>query len=549
MLTHIHIENYLIAKDIDIDFNEGMTTILGETGSGKSLIIDALSLACGLKNYSSKTSEDNFKIEVCFEVEDNIIKTNEFLRNYLLDDNQLVISIEAKKSRIIRKINGSISVLSSVKKITRELIDVHSQFDNLKLFNTDEQMNLLDAFGGEEFKEKLRIYQDSFNVYKNCQREINELKENYNNLDLEYLKYRIDEIKKYDLKENEIEDLNTKLNELEASSKIQETIQNINQNEQNISFVFNLIKSNLNDLEKTDYENDSKEIISKINDIQNFLENLNQISENEDAYEADKINERLYNLSFLQSKYGKNTSDILNALHDYEEKLNSSQNYEFNLNALEEKLNKYFDELIKNAKELTKLRLEKGELLAKKITEMFEDLGLKSAKFKVNVTEIDTPNNNGIDKVEFFVSINDKSSFISLKDSVSGGENSRIMFSLKYILNNYMNIPTLVFDEIDSGISGKIGFYMGKKIYEMSKETQVICISHLPQIACFSDQSIAIEKKYEDGVNTAFAYEVEMNDFADKISYLLSGETKSSASIEAAQSLISEANKLKEATK
>lgn len=549
MLNHLNIKNYLIIKDVELDFKNGLTGFLGETGSGKSIIIDALGVVCGINNISVKKIDENnpLFIEAIFSLEDNELKNNEELKEFLDESNELIISIQSKKDgKIIRKLNGYTLPLSFIKKVAENLIDIHSQFDNLKLFSDIGQLNLLDSFGGKELNKAKDEYINSYDQYISNIKEIEKLKEINNNIDIDYLKFRIDEIKKYDIKENEIENANERLKELSDNSKIHDVISdNINYINQ-FNEISSLLKSGLYELKGTFLEEKVNDLSSSLDEIEKDLYEIESYDANLDSSEIDFLNQRLFDLSFLQRKYGSSTNDILFELKKMEDELDSLESFEFNLNILQDKSNKLLNELYLKGEELNKIREKYGSKLSLEIMKVFEELGLKGCSFKVEFIKNEFISRNGLYSVKFLVSMNKGMNFISLKDSVSGGENSRIMFSIKYVFNKYMHLPLLVFDEIDSGISGKIAFLMGKKMYEMSKKSQIFTITHLPQIASFSDQVISVSKCVKDDVTIANAKLIENKEINRYVSLLISGEQSTTSSLNAANELIQEANSFKQ---
>lgn len=549
MLIHLSIKNYLIIKDVELDFKKGLTSFLGETGSGKSIIIDALGLVRGINNINTKIIDDEkpLFIEAIFSLENNGLKNDNELKEYLDDEsNELILSIQSKKDgKIVRKLNGYTLPLSFIKKVTQNLIDIHSQFDNFKLFTDFGQLNLLDNFGDQEIKKVKADYVISYNEYQNVLKEISELKENNNNIDVDYLKYRIDEIKKYDIKENEIEIANERLKELSETSKVHDVINNSINYINQYNELSNLLRNSLYDLKNTILEEKVNDLMSNLDEVDKALYEIESYETTSDSNEIELLNERLYDLSFLQKKYGHTTSDILSSLNKMEDELDCLESFEFNLKFLEEKANKLLSQTIEKGEKLYQVRKKYGDKLSTEIMKVFEELGLKGCSFKVNFIKNDKLSISGLYSIKFMVSMNKGMEYMSLKDSVSGGENSRIMFAIKYVFNSYLHLPLLIFDEIDSGISGKIAFLMGKKMYEMSKNSQIFTITHLPQIAAFSDQVVYVSKSIKEDITVGEAICVDNGEINKYVSLLISGEQNTLSSLSAANELIKEANSFK----
>lgn len=549
MLTHLSIKNFLIAEEVELDFTSGMTAILGETGSGKSVLMESLAIVCGIKNISSKLLREDapLKIEASFDLNPVDIEKNPFLKQFLDGETTLILSLESKANgRIVRRANGEMMVLQSIKKLTSNLVDIHSQYDNFLLFSSEGQLNLLDSFGGAKLRKVQGDYSACFKKFQEDLQAIENLKKSVNNLDVDYLKFKIDEIKKFNIQPLEIEKDNQRLTELSGMAKMKSALENLQSPTAMLNQLYPDLKSNLNDLLETPLKDSASQALSALEELETTFSEIQNSRFDEDPYEIDRLNERLFQLSTLQSKYGMKTSDILSALEKMESQLDSLASFESDLKGLEKKKEEDYQALLSIAEKLTAQRKETSKSIEKEISKNMSELGLLSGGFKVDFMAKEEPDQTGKDEIRFMVSLNKGMVFVPLKEGVSGGENSRIMLSIKAVLNKVSPIETLVFDEIDSGISGRIAFQAGAKMAKMSRESQLFCITHLPQVASFADQCVLVEKKVGEQRTTAAARVLEGDHLEEAIAYLIAGNSKTQTSIDAAKELVSEARKVKE---
>ena len=548
MLANLRIENFAIIEDIDINFSKGMNVLMGETGAGKSIIIDALDLLSGGRSTFSKLRDDSKKafIEGRFVFEDDFIEKNEEIKEYL-EGNELVISrvLFPNKTSSCR-INGLTTSLSNVQKIMKKVIDIHSQGDNSLLLDERNYLSLLDNYLEEkdydELKNKVSANYKKINLKR---KEIEDYKKETNLVDEDYLRYQVEEISRFNLKENEIEDLNEELHSLDEYSKINDSFKAFKDfyygnNSISVDSFLSSLKGFITPLNKSLLENEASKAIESIYELENNLDEMFSKYDKLDFSEEriDEINRRLYELSGLQHKFGKRTSDILARYEDYKTKLDNISNYQENLDKLESELEALRDETMKDSIKLSSLREKRSTKLIKAINDELNDLGIKEGGFSISLERKEL-SSFGIDQVNFMISLNKGMKFVSLKEAASGGENSRLMLALKTVFNKINPYDVMIFDEIDVGISGNIAFKVSKKIEEISSSSQVIVISHLVQVVANGDNHLFVYKEDGEEKTTSHIKYLTEEELVNEVAKMLSLDKVSESSLASSRELIS----------
>ena len=548
MLANLRIENFAIIEDIDINFSKGMNVLMGETGAGKSIIIDALDLLSGGRSTFSKLRDDSQKafIEGRFVFEDDFIEKNEEIKEYL-EGNELVISrvLLPNKTSSCR-INGLTTSLSNVQKIMKKVIDIHSQGDNSLLLDERNYLSLLDNYLEEkdydELKNKVSANYKKINLKR---KEIEDYKKETNLVDEDYLRYQVEEISRFNLKENEIEDLNEELHSLDEYSKINDSFKAFKDfyygnNSISVDSFLSSLKGFITPLNKSLLENEASKAIESIYELENNLDEMFSKYDKLDFSEEriDEINRRLYELSGLQHKFGKRTSDILARYEDYKTKLDNISNYQENLDKLESELEALREETMKDSIKLSSLREKRSSKLIKAINDELNDLGIKEGGFSISLERKEL-SASGIDQVNFMISLNKGMKFVSLKEAASGGENSRLMLALKTVFNKINPYDVMIFDEIDVGISGNIAFKVSKKIEEISSSSQVIVISHLVQVVANGDNHLFVYKEDGEEKTTSHIKYLTEEELVNEVAKMLSLDKVSESSLASSRELIS----------
>ena len=547
MLANLRIENFAIIEDIDINFSKGMNVLMGETGAGKSIIIDALDLLSGGRSTFSKLRDDSKKafIEGRFVFEDDFVEKNEEIKEYL-EGNELVISrvLLPNKTSSCR-INGLTTSLSNVQKIMKKVIDIHSQGDNSLLLDERNYLSLLDNYLEEkdydELKNKVSANYKKINLKR---KEIEDYKKETNLVDEDYLRYQVEEISRFNLKENEIEDLNEELYSLDEYSKINDSFKAFKDfyygnNSISVDSFLSSLKGFITPLNKSLLENEASKAIESIYELENNLDEMFAKYDKLDFSEEriDEINRRLYELSGLQHKFGKRTSDILARYEDYKTKLDNISNYQENLDRLENELEALRDETMKDSIKLSSLREKRSSKLIKAINDELNDLGIKEGGFSISLERKEL-SASGIDQVNFMISLNKGMKFVSLKEAASGGENSRLMLALKTVFNKINPYDVMIFDEIDVGISGNIAFKVSKKIEEISSSSQVIVISHLVQVVANGDNHLFVYKEDGEEKTTSHIKYLTEEELVREVAKMLSLDKVSESSLASSRELI-----------
>ena len=504
MISTLHIKNIGIIDDLNIDLNEGLNVLTGETGAGKTLIIDSIEIISGgrFSKEMIRKGETNSFVEICMYEPEN--------ENSI--DGNIIVSREINSNgKNMCKINGRMVTVNELKSFMSKYIEIHGQNDNQSLLDNRFHLRYLDGYVGEkltniknEYKEK---YQRYLEIKKELKANYGDEKERERKLDL--LKYQVNEIEQANLKEDEEEQLEEKRKIMLNSEKISNNL-----NEADIAIGENSI-DNLNiairALEKIENIDNVYEKISS--DLKNIYYELQEISRDisnykEDVYfdeeERNEIEERIDLIYSLKRKYGNNVKEIINYKNEIQEEIKHIENLDQYNNKLKKELKQIKEEMEKLAQKISKLRNEKAKILSNNINNVLEELEMKNAKINIHVDYNETEFfENGKDEVEFYIRTNLGEDEKPLAKIASGGEMSRIMLAIKKVLADTDKMPVLIFDEIDTGISGKAANSVAEKLNGISKNHQVLCISHLPSIAAIADYNYFISKKViEDRTNT-----------------------------------------------
>ncbi len=497
MITNLHIKNIGIIEDIEINFNNGFNVLTGETGAGKTLIIDSLKIIAGgrFSKEMIRANENHSLVEACIF----------YPNSDLAEDGNIIVSREIfSNGRNTCKINGRLVTVNELREIMRDIIDIHGQSDNQKLMEVSNHINYLDEFSLEKISILKNEYTEMYKEYCSVKEELNK---NYGDdiekqrmLDL--LNYQLDEIKNANLVVGEEEELEEKRRILSNSEKISGSL-NETSNELNNHVLDGLSKSIKYMSKIENYSDIYKEKLVQIQSVYYDLEDItSQISDftydiEYDQDTARNVEERLDMIYSLKRKYGNNISEILTYKNSLVSQINEIENKEEYIKIQKEKLNALDNKMRNIANTMTAIRKENALLLEKKINEQLTELEMKNASFLVSILPEDEFNKNGLDKVEFLVSTNVGDDFKPLTKIASGGEISRIMLAIKVVLSDLDNTPIMIFDEIDTGISGTAAMSVSQKIKKISKSHQIICVTHLAVVAAKADYNYCIKKEVD----------------------------------------------------
>lgn len=525
MISTLHIKNIGIIDDLSIDLNEGLNVLTGETGAGKTLIIDSLEIISGgrFSKEMIRKGETNSFVEICMYEPEN--------ENSI--DGNIIVSREINSNgKNMCKINGRMVTVNELKNFMSKFIEIHGQNDNQSLLDNKFHLKYLDGYIGEELSNIKSEYKEKYQRYLEIKRELKanygDEKERERKLDL--LKYQVNEIEEANLKENEEEQLEEKRKIMLNSEKISKNL-----NEADIAIGENSIDSlnvAIRALEKIENIDNVYEKISS--DLKNIYYELQEISRDISNYKDDvcfdeeernEIEERLDLIYSLKRKYGNNIKEIIDYKNEIQEEIEHIENLDEYNNKLKKELKEIKIEMVNLAQKMNKLRNEYGKNLSQNINDVLEELEMKNAKINIHVDYSEEEFfENGKDEVEFYIRTNLGEDEKPLSKIASGGEMSRIMLAIKKVLADTDKMPVLIFDEIDTGISGKAANAVAEKLNGISKNHQVLCISHLPSIAAIADYNYFISKKVVDERTNTNIKLLNEKETLEEIARISSGE-------------------------
>ena len=523
MITTLHIKNIGIIEELTIDLNKGLNVLTGETGAGKTLIIDSLSILSGgrFSKEMIRKGENNSYIEACI-----------YLPTYPNSiDGNIIISREIHSNgRNLCKINGRLVTVNELRDFMSKIIEIHGQNENQTLLDNKFHLNYLDGFIGEKLNIK-KEYQEYYNKYLEIEKK---LKENYGDnkereRKLDLLKYQYSEIKQAKLRQGEEEELEDKKKIIVNAEKISENLKEADNalGESAIDAISIAIRS-LEKIEELDqrYKETTSNLKNSYYELQEIAREIasNRDETNFNEEEREYIEERLDTIHDLKRKYGNTINEIL----EYKEELKSEikrienlEEYTNNLKNEKKDIEKELDE-IANIIHIT--RKEEAENLSNKINKELKELEMKNAKIHVRVTKQEQYNRNGKDEVAFYIQTNLGEDEKELSKIASGGEISRTMLGIKKVLADTDEVPILIFDEIDTGISGKAANSVAQKLAHIAKKHQVLCISHLPNIAAMADNNYFISKNIVNERTNTNIKKLDENEILQEIARISSGE-------------------------
>ena len=551
MLVVLNIKNFALIQELSVEFGAGFNILSGETGAGKSILIDTIDYVLGGKFSKDliRYGEDKTYVEAIFDIENDEIYT--LLNDLNIEaDELLVVSRETTISgKSIIKVNGKTIVLSQLKKIREKLLDIHGQHQNQSLLSKGTHILYLDEYNSENISPLLEQFEIFKNRYSEIEDKINELKGNEDREKLlDYIKFQIEDIEKAKLKPGEEEDLREQYNILANAEKISSSLINsynyLNNNPQGNS-VLELLSKVISELSHSEVH------LEKIKDKRVQVEEAYYLLEestrdirdiaNEVYYDENElaaINERIYEISLYKKKYGNSIDEILQFL----EKLKNQYDEFINSEEIILKLKKELSVIEKEMKDiglkLHEFRCMSAKDLEVRIKEELSYVGLEKAIINIDVNLSEEANSRGYDDVQFLISANPGEPLKPLEKVLSGGELSRIMLALKCVFVDKDKIPTLIFDEIDTGISGAIGKRVGEKMYQVSIKHQVLCITHLPQIAALSDNHYFVSKKVENGKTFTQIRMLNEEDKVCEIAKMIGGDNLSDVAIDNSREMV-----------
>ena len=553
MIQTLKIKNVALIKDISLDFTQGFNVLLGETGAGKSIIIDSINFVLGDKPSKSmiRTGENTMKVEASFV--DYGKQTSEILAELGIDDEGILLftrsfNLDGKSEC---RINGLQYPLNMLKQISSTLVDFYGQHENQVLLRAKNHLALLESYKPEIFLEDKKALAETLNNLKKIQEEKNLIGGNFENRErmIDLLSYQISEIENAKLKENEDELLENELKIYASSERISENLSNFISAFDGSSGVLANVKAGIHDLQNIVQYNDKfpeliERLTSSMYELDDVLEEVKKLS-NDLVFDEAKMNEvdaRLDHIKSLKRKYGPTLDGVFKFLQKSKIDLDNLENAEAKLKELSLKEEKLEQTAYNLSKSLSNKRRELSLEVEDKICKELAELGMKNARFKVGFNFMPNSYTNditkqGFDNVEFLFSANLGEDLKPLSKTISGGEMSRFMLAMKNILADKDGVGTLVFDEVDAGISGLIGNAVAEKLAKLSKNFQVLCITHLPQVASMADSYIYVTKNTLNNSTQTSVEKLNGDRIIEQIAQLTGGAINTETSIAHAREL------------
>ncbi len=549
MLTHLSIQNYALIEKIEIDFPKSLSIITGETGAGKSILLGALALIAGNRADSASLQDKTKKciVEGVFDIRNYSLKRF-FSENELDYADQTVIRREVSpdgKSRAF--INDTPVNLSQLKELSFALVDIHSQHETLTLNEAEYQLLIVDAFA--KTTEPIEKYRIDFKKYKACEKQLSELKEKekQSKLDADYWKFQFDEFEQLDLKEGEQEKAEEELKVLENAEEIKSVLEKIsialNGGDQNILAALNENKIQLSAISKwkAAYSGLLSRLTSSFIELKDIAGEIDTLSEKVpfDPKRTETLTQRLDAIYRLQKKHQVNSvEDLLDVRDKVEARLQENSSLELEISKLQQESEKVREKLFSQAKKISSDRKKSLPKLEKEVSALLFSLAMPNARFFVEHTLLETLTEQGIDKIKFLFSANKGSDMKEISKVASGGELSRLMLSIKSLIAKNTSLPTIIFDEIDSGVSGGVAEEVGKMILGMSGAMQVITITHLPQIASKGNSHFTVYKEEKAGKTFTQIKLLSKEDRIKEVAKMLSAGKPTEASMRNAKELL-----------
>lgn len=531
MIEQLSVKDYVLFKSCIIDFTDGMSVITGETGAGKSLLIDAIGYLSGnrIKSNVIRNGKDKAVLSMVLTANDRVNAILE--ENGFEVDDQVIISrtiLNNNKSTV--RINQQITTLSFVRKIVNLLVDIHSQMDTYRLMDTSVQMELLDSYAKTmDLKASVK---EAYVKYSNVLHELETLKnEEFSDVELEFLTTQLDEIENANIQEDELDALNDQIHEATSwyknSEDLSSCLYEIDKENGALDSLYTLYKQASKSPILNDYEESFKNLYYSLQSVDEELKHMRDTHSN-DSLDLDSLQSRQYLIKKLYRKYGGSYTSLMESKKSITDKIDRIIHRQDVFDKLEKEKEESFTAYMKLANALSLKRKEVFSQLESKVMEHCKDLMLENARFMISCME-KKPSSNGIDDIEFLVSMNPGQDFSSLSASASGGELSRLMLALKVVFQATNGIETIIFDEIDTGVSGKVALAMGAKMKALSKNYQVLCITHLASVAVYANTHYLVNKKASASETITSVQELDQDKTIQELAIMTSGEASQKA--------------------
>ena len=551
MLGHLHIENIAIMDNVSLELEEGFLALTGQTGAGKSIIIDSINLLTGERSSRElvKSGKDKALVEgAVYTSNGEVFEILEGSGNPYFEGEPLILSREiTKDGRSTVRINGKLSTTALLREICAKIINIHGQNDNQSILDTKFHGQFLDDFAS--LSEKLEDYKITYESYKETQNLLDNINDDETQKEQrkDFLEFQINEIEEAKLAIGEDEELLAQRQKFLNFEKYEE---NVNRSYYALSGgdefegACSLVKSAIKGLEELSaFSAEAQEIADKIKDVSSELEDIKELVydlKNEDDFAEIDINyveSRIDVINRLKRKYGAEIEDILKQKEEFQKELESIENSDFNKEQLVKKLKELSDQLNKKAEEIEKIRISAAEKMKKQVMGQLKDLEMDKVLFDTEIKRCEL-NPKGFNEIQFLISTNPGEPLKPLNKIASGGELSRIILALKVVLSERDSVSAMIFDEVDVGVGGSAAQKIAEKLKTISKNRQVIVITHLAQIASFADNHYLISKSVENGSTHSEITLLDENQRVDEIARIISGSVITESARKTAEEMI-----------
>ena len=510
MLSNLHVKNLALIEESDINLTPGLNILSGETGAGKSILIGSINLALGAKADKDmiRRGADYALVELVFERLDDKVRAVMEEMDLPIEEDMVILQRKITPAKSIMKLNGETVTVRQVKALAEHLIDIHGQHEHQSLLKNSKHMEILDAYAGLELTAELKKLQDAYQTYRKCKEQLEQenLDDAQRKRELDLLQYEVEEIESAQLKPGEDDALEQEYNRMLHGRKIGDALQLSIQYTDYDNGAGALVSKALRELKQVNSLDEELESLdSFLMDIDGMLSDFNRTAARlADAMEFSeetflKTEERLNGINHLKDKYGHNIDQILAYAEEKQQRIEELLHFEEHLARLQTDMQKAYEQVLKFGKKVSALRSKAAAELSKVLTQALLELNFLDVRFEIALKPKAEPTIKGLEDVEFMISTNPGEPLKPVAQVASGGELSRIMLAIKTVLSEKDSIDTLIFDEIDSGISGKTAWKVSEKLGQLGKAHQIICITHLPQIAAMADSHFLISKSIQEG--------------------------------------------------
>ena len=536
MLRVLHVKNMALIEEEKIEFGDGLNILTGETGAGKSILIGSLGVALGSGSFKDYVPEnaDHASVELIFETQSGRVQA--WLEEHDIPDmdGQIIISRSFRKGRSISRINGEVVPIGLVRELSSDLIDIHGQHEHQSLLYPKYHLQLVDDFAGEELEKKKERCRMLYQAYASASQKLKEALRDAGDRakNMDFISFEVSEIDDAGLHLGEDEELENRFRFLSNAQKIMEALSVVQRltdgdGETDASSQISRASGELSAV--ASYDEELMQLQSTLSDAEGMLSDFTRaLSGYIDAFSYDEqefseVSDRLDLINHLKMKYGRTIEDILSYRDARQQELDRLSNFDAYVSGLKAEVEKSRKELLEVCGDITALRKTSAEKLTEQIVRSLRDLNFLDVRFEIHFEKLKEPSGNGMDEASFLISMNPGLPLRPLQHVASGGELSRIMLGIKTVMAKKDEIECLIFDEIDTGISGRTAQKVSEKMAQLSRDRQVIAITHLAQIASMADVHFLIEKRSEDGKTYTGVRQLTGEEITDELARILGG--------------------------